>query len=133
MPATIYEDRSAADADARRERSLGEHVFIWIAWALAAAFWGATMTSFFGILRAAGQPSPAPMGAADAGGISWAIIDVAGGVVVLGLALAYGAYRYATRDRRMDPVTEAATARLYDAEERADGGGRATETRPTEA
>jgi hypothetical protein len=112
MASSTYE---AAAPDAPRQRSLGEHVFIWIAWALAAVFWGATMTAFVGILRAVLQPSGAPGGgAADAGGIAWLLIDVVGGLILLGLGLAYGSAMVARRNRRLDPVTEAATAALYD-------------------
>ena len=102
---------------APRERSLGEHVFLWLAWALAAAFWGGAMTAFFGILHDAALPSPAPV----AGGVGSGAAYFVGGIVVLGVAIATGAYMTARRDRRMDPVTEAATARLYDAIERQGG------------
>ncbi|MDB5446385.1 MAG: hypothetical protein JWQ97_1702, partial [Phenylobacterium sp.] len=98
---------SGHDADAPRERYLGEHIFLWVAWAFAAAFWGATMTTFIGILRAVWQPAPGMAGGADAGGVALLLIDVVGGLVVLGLAMAYGSYMVARRNRRLDPVTEA--------------------------
>ena len=110
-----------ASIDAPSQRSLGEHVFIWIAWAMAAAFWGATTTTFLGILRAVSQPSPAGTGGADFGGIAWLLIDVVGGLLLLGLALAYGSAMYARRSLRLDPVSEAATAALYDRIERQGG------------
>ena len=120
---TTYDDpRLAAErADAPRERSVGEHVFIWIAWALAAVFWGATMTTLFGILGAVSRGAPAASGGADVGGVAWLIIDVVGGLVLLGVVLAVGAWMSARRDRRLDPVGEAATAALYDAVERQGG------------
>jgi hypothetical protein len=37
-----------------------------------------------------------------------------GGALVLGLALAYGLFRNARRDKRKDAMTEAATRDLYD-------------------
>lgn len=37
-----------------------------------------------------------------------------GGVIILGLVLAYGLMQNARRDRRKDPVTEAATREMYD-------------------
>ncbi len=36
------------------------------------------------------------------------------GWVILGAAIAYGLYRYHTRNKRNDPVTEEATRALYD-------------------
>lgn len=36
------------------------------------------------------------------------------GGVILGIAIAYGYIQYKTRNRRNDPVTEAATRSLYD-------------------
>jgi hypothetical protein len=122
MPAAPYDQTEpAGDAEATRERSLGEHIFIWTAWALAAAFWGATMTAFAGILRAITEPSSGVAGRADAGGVAWVLIDVVGGLLILGLALAYGSAIVARRNRRLDSVTEAGTAALYDRIERFGG------------
>ena len=67
----------------------------------------------------------------DEAGISGDRYTVVGGMVILGLAIAYGLYRYSTRDKRLDPVTEASTARLYDIVE-AQGGEDMT-TRSPEA
>lgn len=121
MTTTYDELQPAADrAHARRERSVGEHIFIWIAWALAAAFWGVTMTTLFGILGSISSGAPVA-GGADFGGVAWLIIDVIGGLVLLGAILAVGAWMSARRDRRLDPVGEAATAALYDAVERQGG------------
>ena len=60
------------------------------------------------------------------GGVSWLMITFVGGLIVLGGALAYGAYRYATRDKSLDPVTEAATHALYDITEAAGGDDEVT-------
>lgn len=49
---------------------------------------------------------------AEGGGLSWMLIDVIG-VGVLGAAIAWGMLRNQSRDRRMDPVTEAATREGY--------------------
>ena len=121
--ATTYDDRrpAAERADTPRERSVGEHFFIWIAWALAAAFWGAAMTTFFGILDAVSRGPPATVGGGDFGGVAWLIIDVVAGLVLLGAVLAVGAGMSARRNRRLDPAGEAATAALYDDIERQGG------------
>jgi hypothetical protein len=123
MPAASYDARNEtyATSEEARERSVGEHIFIWIAWALAAAFWGATTTVFIGILRAVSTPTPGVSGGADAGGIGFLLMDVVGGLVLLGAVLAYGSWMYAKRNRRLDPVTEAGTAALYDSIERQGG------------
>jgi hypothetical protein len=123
MASTSYDDGSeplGRSAATPRERSVGEHIFIWIAWALAAAFWGATMTTFVGILRAAFQSGPGVVGGADAAGVTFTLMEVAGGLIVLGLAIAVGSWMFAHRNRALDPMTEAATARLYDHPERPD-------------
>ena len=120
VPYTAAYD-SDYEAEAPQQRYLGEHVFLWVAWALAAAFWGASMTTFVGILRAVFEPTPGVAGGADAGGVAWLLVDVIGGLVVLGLALAFGSYVVARRNRGLDPVTEAGTAALYDAIERQGG------------
>jgi hypothetical protein len=126
MAGAPYEERSAFRDrpldDAPRERSLGEHVFIWIAWALAAAFWGAVLTTGVGIVRSVSQPSPA-VGGVEAGGIGYLLLAVVGGMLLLGLAMAYGSWMFARRNRRLDPVTEAATAELYDRAGRPGGEG----------
>lgn len=116
MADKAYDDITVV-SDAPRERSVGEHIFIWIAWAAAAVFWGATMSSFVGILRAGAQPSPEPVAAGVWGGALYFLF----GVVALGVAIAFGAFSAAHRNRSMDPVTEASTARLYDIVERQDG------------
>lgn len=124
MASTTYNDHSSAyagDTETRRERSVGEHVFVWLAWALAAAFWGMTMTTMVGIFNALGHPASDAAGGADFGGVAWLIIDVIGGMVILGAVLAYASLQYAKRNRRLDPVGEAATHELYDQVERQGG------------
>ena len=121
--ATTPQDGRIEVADERataRERSVGEHIFIWIAWALAAAFWGATMTSFLGILRTISQPAPGVLGGGDVGGAGFLLMGLAG-FLLLGAALAYGSMMSARRDRSLDSVTEARTAGLYDVLERQGG------------
>jgi hypothetical protein len=116
----------------RTQPGVGVTTFLWMAWAAVAVFWGFSLTTGIGIISALGHPAnsgPGP-GEADAGGVSWALMTVVG-VAILGAALAYGAYRYATRDRSKDPMTEASTAALYDIVE-AQGGEDMT-TRSPEA
>jgi hypothetical protein len=116
----------------RTKPSAGVTAFLWLAWAAVAIFWGFSLTTGFGILSALGHPAnsgPGP-GEADAGGVSWAMINLVG-VAILGAAMAYGAYRYATRDRGKDAMSEASTAALYDIVE-AQGGEDLT-TRSPEA
>jgi hypothetical protein len=135
MATLHYTDQSTPFAHSRAEarvqsdyvpHHLGSTLFLWIAWALAAAFWAATFTTAMGILQAVTSPTAGPAGGVDAGGIGFAMMDVIGGMVILGLALAYGMYRYTTRDKRMDPVTEASTAALYNNIERRGGDDEST-------
>lgn len=114
-----YADHAYAADEAVDERApyrdVGATIFLWIAWAVAFAFWAFSMSTFFGILHAiADHGAGGLMGGVDMGGAGYAVIDVIGGVIVLGLALIYGLARYATRDKAMDPITEAATKDLYD-------------------
>lgn len=96
--------------------------FLWIAWAAAAIFWGFMLTTGAGILRASDNPAiTAGQGGADAGGLGFLAMDVIGGLLVLGLAIAYGTWRWASRDKRNDPVTEAATSATYDMVDAAGG------------
>jgi hypothetical protein len=111
-------EHSLGDHSAR-ERSLGEHVFIWIAWALAAGFWGASMTMFIGILRDAGQAVAAPDAPGAPGGMGYLAFVVIAFLVVAG-ALAYASLRTA-RMGGLEARSQAATADLYDRIER-DGG-----------
>jgi hypothetical protein len=117
-PDSYASDAYAADtATSERApyRDVGATIFLWVAWALAFAFWALFMSSFFGILHDIAAAGPGSlMGGVDMGGAAYAVIDVIGGVIVLGLALIYGMARYATRDKAMDPITEAATKDLYD-------------------
>lgn len=125
-----YDDISAYEAASEREEASYEstaggvagQTFLWLAWAAAAIFWGVILTTGLGILSAGDNPAISrPGGGADAGGISWFLIAVVGGTVVLGLAIAWGAWRYATRDKSKDPMTEAATHAEYDMVEAAGG------------
>lgn len=96
--------------------------FLWFGWTIAFAFWVASMSEFFGILRAIAAGGPGSIrGGIDAGGTGYLLMEVIGGMIVLGAALAWGMARWATRDRRRDPITEAATAELYDSVERTGG------------
>jgi hypothetical protein len=102
------------------KRDLGATFFVWLAWAAAAFFWGMTLTTAAQIM---GTPAPSQSlgpGEADAGGVGWGLMNFVG-VIILGLAIAYGGFRYMTRDKRKDGVTEAATAALYDRVERSGG------------
>ena len=115
----IYETRAIdRDRAASSYRSVGEQIFLWLAWTAAFAFWAFSMSSFFGIFDAIAAGPPGGLrGGVDAGGAGFFLISVVG-VVALGLIIAYGAVRWATRDRSLDATTEASTAALYDAEER---------------
>jgi len=115
---TYTSDTYPADATVTERaeyRDVGATIFLWVAWTLAFAFWALFMSSFFGILHDIAAAGPGSlMGGVDMGGGGYAVMDVVGGVVILGLVLIYGMARYATRDKAMDPVTEAATRDLYD-------------------
>jgi len=110
---------------------VGGQIFLWVAWALAAAFWAFSLTTGIGIINSLGPASGPAAGEADVGGISWMLINFIGGVVILGGALAYGVYRYATRNKANDALTEAATHAEYDMIEA--GGGDDEVTRSPEA
>lgn len=99
-------------SDEGRRKMGGGMLFLMFAWLAAAGFFlPFALVSGAGILAA--DPAGSAQGGADAGGLGSALMDVVG-VALLGSALAYGAYRYHTRDRRKDVATEAATAALYD-------------------
>ncbi len=120
MASAPYDESNSAygreRGDTPRERSLGEHVFIWIAWALAAAFWGASMTMFMGILRDASQAVAAPSVQGAPGGMGYLAFVVAAFVVVT-VVLAYASLRSA-RAGGLEARSQAATAELYDRLER---------------
>jgi hypothetical protein len=125
-------DRSYARAAVREERSVGEHIFIWIAWAVAAAFWGASLTTMVEIFRAAGRALPVTMASAP-GGSGYLILVVAA-FLALALSIAYASIRSATS--RSGGVREVATAALYDSVERQRGeevAARSAEQRRREA
>ena len=122
MASTPYGDRSYAEArDAPRERSVGEHVFIWIAWALAAAFWGASLTTMVEIFRAAGQATPTISVPGASGGSAYLVFVVIA-FLVMALALAYASIRSAMAPS--ETAGEAATAALYNSVERQRGDDR---------
>ena len=109
-----HETDHAVHSPARRGIS-GEIIFLWIAWGLTAAwFFPFALRSAIGILSATPNAGAPAADAPDPGGAGFVLIDIVG-VAVLGLALAYGLYRYATRNRALDPLSEAATKRQYDA------------------
>lgn len=124
---SAYDGRPAGAEDTTGS-GIGGKTFIWIAWAMAAAFWAFTLTTAVGILRAmsgGAADGPGP-GEVDAGGLSLMLISGVGGILILGGAIAYGAYRYATRDKALDPLTEAATHAEYDMVEAAGGDDEVT-------
>jgi hypothetical protein len=111
----------SADDEPTTSGGVGGQVFLWVAWALAAAFWAAVGTTAINILQAGDNPAlTLGGGEAEGGGLQWSLMTVIG-VVILGAAIAFGAWRYATRDRRKDPMTERATRAEYDAIEAAGG------------
>ena len=93
----------------RSERSVGEHIFIWVAWAIAAAFWGASLTTMVEIFRTAGQAMPAISAPGAPGGSAYLVLVVVA-FLALALALAYASIRSATTN---SGTGEAATAALY--------------------
>jgi len=119
-----YRASGAYDVETTRYRDPGGTAFLWIGWALAFAFWAFTMSSFFGIISALNSGAPGGLkGGFDAGGAGWFLMEVVG-VVALGAAIGWGALRWATRDKRLDPITEASTAALYDGVARNGGDDR---------
>jgi hypothetical protein len=111
-----YADRRReADIEPITSRNVAGKAFLWTAWALAAAFWTAVGTTGFKILGAADNPA---LNNGETGGFGWLFI---GGVALSGLAIAFGAFSFATRDRRKDAMTERATRAEYDAIEAAGG------------
>jgi hypothetical protein len=132
MATDIYSDRSTTydarhDGAAETSATSTYHdaagmAVLWIAWALAFAFWAFFMMVFFGILQAITAGGPGSIrGGFDAAGGGFLFMDVIGGIVLLGTAIAWGMAQWATRDKRRDALTEAATAELYDSVERAGG------------
>lgn len=107
--------RPETEIDPNTSRNVAGKAFLWTAWALAAAFWTAVGTTAFKILGAADNPA---LNSGETGGFGWLVI---GGVALLGLAIAIGAFSFATRDRRKDPMTERATRAEYNAIEAAGG------------
>lgn len=123
---TEYRDTGAYESTGR---GVAGQIFLWVAWAAAAIFWGFSLTTGLGILSSTPAVNGPGPGEADAGGVGWMLINFVGGLIVLGGAIAYGAYRYASRDKRLDPMTEAATHAEYDEIESA-GGDIVSDTSP---
>jgi hypothetical protein len=105
--------RAEAETRTSGRRDIAATIFVWLAWAAAAFFWGMTLTTAFHII---GTPAPNQAvgpGEVDQGGVGWGLMNFVG-VIILGLAIAYGMFRYVTRDKRKDAITEASTHALYD-------------------
>lgn len=125
---TTYYGGAEASTGERGGYGAGGQVFLWIAWSIAFAFWAFTLSSFVGILTDIHRTGAQGLeGGIDAGGAGWLMMEVVG-VVVLGAGIAWGAARWATRDKRLDPMTEASTAALYDSIEK--GGDEAVSRSP---
>jgi len=113
-----YRDETYSEEGRSSYRDVGAQIFLWLAWAVAFAFWVFSMTIDAGIVRALAQGGHNTLaGGLDSSGSLYFLIGVFG-FFVLGVAIAYGAARWATRDKRLDPTTEAATAQIYDELER---------------
>ena len=117
MATTPQDGRAHGDRASARERSVGEHIFIWVAWALAAAFWGASLTTMVEIFRAAGQPGPAVSAPGVPGGLAYLVLVVVA-FLVMAFALAWAEFRAASAAGRRG---EGATAALYNTIERQGG------------
>lgn len=105
--------QAAHDDDTWRSRNVGEHVFIWLAWAMAAAFWGATLTTMAGILGSA-EGGAASIGAPSlSGGSAAFLLLVVMVFVALAAALAYASLRSATRAAGSESATAAVYATIY--------------------
>lgn len=128
MAASYDHAAYGAKRDAPRERSVAEHIFIWIGWALAAAFWGATFTTVTGIFRAVATPTPGVVGGADFGGVGYLVLGFVGVVLILGFAMAGVSWMFARRNRGLAPLADAKTAALYENADRQIAEG---ETRPS--
>jgi hypothetical protein len=127
MASTAY-DRAHARAEHRETSSVGEHIFIWIGWALAAAFWGVALTTMVEIFRAAGQTVTTVSAPGAPGGMAYLALVVTA-FVILALAIAYGAIR---SGMNRPGAGEAATAALYNQIER-QGGEDMTSRSPDQA
>ena len=123
MASGPYHDANSAtyprDAEAPRERSVGEHIFIWVAWAAAAVFWSAALTSVVGILQAAAQVTPTVRSPGVPGGMPYLALVILAFLLVA-LSLLYAELRTAHASRRVDAAGEAAAA-FYSRVERETG------------
>jgi hypothetical protein len=102
-------------------RRLGERAFVWAAWAAAFAFWVFTMSSAAGIFRDVFQPAADQAAGGPGGGEFGLMLLALVAFALFALAVAWASIRWAARDKRLDPVTEASTRALYNAVERAGG------------
>ena len=95
---------SYSDASGARTPMGAGLAFLWVALMLNLAWFSVfAFSTATGILQALSRPRP-PMPddvPVRAGGAQWAIIEVAG-PLILGLVLAYAMYRYYTRNRRLE-------------------------------
>ena len=114
MPTHTQHDSSSRLQEGRAGGSSPEQAFVWVFLILALAVQTMFTAMYFRGLMSSRAPFLAgPSGAVDAGGASWILMDVFG-ALLLGLGLAYGLFRYYTRDKRLDPLTEAATRDAYE-------------------
>jgi hypothetical protein len=122
-------DADASDHRAVRQRNVGEHIFIWIAWAVAAVFWGGAMTAMVQIFRTAGQSVQGGAAPGAPGGMGYLVFVIVA-FLVMAFALVWAQFRAASR--RSDAPAEAATAALYNSIDRQVGeetAGRAPDRR----
>jgi len=122
----IYETRDAGGA--AEASSTGSYhdpagtAFLWITWTLAFAFWAFSMMVFFGVMEAIAHGGAGSIrGGFDALSGGFLFMDVIGGIVVLGTAIAWVTAQLAMRHKGRDALTEAATAAPYDSVSRAGG------------
>jgi H+/Cl- antiporter ClcA len=118
-------DAHPGDRRAARERSVGEHIFIWIAWAVAAAFWGLAMTTMVQIFRTVGQSVQGGGAPGAPGGIGYLVFVIVA-FLVMAFALVWAQVR--TASRRSDAPAEAAAAALYNSIDRQVGEATAGRT-----
>jgi hypothetical protein len=105
------------DAAAGERRSYGhatERNVLWVLLILNLAwFTPFAVSTGSGIMQALMRSPAWTEGAQGASGAGYLLMDVVG-VLVLGLAIAWGLLRYQTRNRALDPLTEAATREEYE-------------------
>jgi hypothetical protein len=102
-------------------RRAGEQAFVWTAWAAACAFWAFTLSSAIGIFRDVFRPAAEQVPGGPGGGELGLILLSVVAFFLFAVAVLWTSLRWATRDKSLDPVTEASTRALYNAVERAGG------------